>query len=353
MKTARITLTVLTGLLSAFLLTGCLARPAGGPLTKQGMEALEHNEYQTALTDFQQALLNGEDAVMACRGQGIALMGVARYEDAAASFGEAIGFADAKMPETVLDLRLYQASAFLRAGNYPEVITAASAVLEKKQLPEACYLMGAAYLGLGDQDQAKEYFDQAIALTPKDYSLYLQIYQAYEAYSLTAVGDVYLQDALKIHPESEEDHWRIGQIYYYLQQYQEARSALMESVEKGYLPALELLGEIYLAQEDYPHALAAYEQIMQEKGESPQVYNGLALCAMSSGDYDQALEYIRQGLAMEPEEGKQQLRFNEMVAYEKKLEFGTALEKAQEYTALYPTDNAGQKELQFLRTRGQ
>ena len=111
------------------------------------------------------------------------------------------------------------------------------------------------------------------------------------------------------------------------------------------------MGEIYLAQEDYAHAQAMYQALLRENGPSPLMYNGLAVCSIQAGDPDTALTYIEQGLALETEEGKQQLRFNEIVAYERKLDFAAALEKAEAYTALYPTDAAGAKELKFLSTR--
>ena len=332
--------------------TGCVKRSAGGSLTRQGAAALEKEDYQTALVDYQQALSNGEDPVMALRGEGIALMGFARYEEAAACFQDAISHTDTKMPETIRDLRLYLASAQYRAGMYPETITTCEELLDAgDELPETFYYLGGSYLRLSDTLQARENFDKAAALAGDDYSLYLQIYEAYESVSLTAVGDEFLQTALQIQPKDTEASYRIGQIYYYLEKYEEARSALLGPVEEKYMPALELIGEIYLAQEDYDHALATFRSIMEEKGESPAVFNGLALCSIASGNYDEALAYIEQGLSMEEEEGQQQLRFNEIVAYEKKLDFATALVKAEAYTALYPADEAGRRELTFLRTR--
>ena len=47
----------------------------------------------------------------------------------------------------------------------------------------------------------------------------------------------------------------------------------------------------------------------------------------------------------------QDLYFNEIVAYEKKLDFVTAKTKAEAYVASYPADEAGQKEWTFLSTR--
>ena len=91
--------------------------------------------------------------------------------------------------------------------------------------------------------------------------------------------------------------------------------------------------------------------MMAQEGESPAAYNGLALCEIGSGNYDTALSYITQGLALESESGKQELRFNEIVVYEKKLDFATALVKAEAYCTLYPADQKGKKEWQFLESR--
>ena len=51
------------------------------------------------------------------------------------------------------------------------------------------------------------------------------------------------------------------------------------------------------------------------------------LCALEAGEYDQALEYISQGLALEGAAGKQELYFNEIVVYERMLDFDTARAK--------------------------
>ena len=45
------------------------------------------------------------------------------------------------------------------------------------------------------------------------------------------------------------------------------------------------------------------------------------------------------------------LLFNEMTIYEKKLDFVTAKQKAEEYLELYPDDKTMKKELAFLKTR--
>ena len=58
------------------------------------------------------------------------------------------------------------------------------------------------------------------------------------------------------------------------------------------------------------------------------------------------------GLELPGGEGKQELYFNEIIAYEKKLDFLSARDKCRTYVEMYPTDEEGAKELEFLNTRG-
>ena len=45
------------------------------------------------------------------------------------------------------------------------------------------------------------------------------------------------------------------------------------------------------------------------------------------------------------------LLFNEIVVYEKQLDFATALTKTQEYVEMFPDDKDAAKELTFLQSR--
>ena len=47
----------------------------------------------------------------------------------------------------------------------------------------------------------------------------------------------------------------------------------------------------------------------------------------------------------------QDLLFNEIVAYERKMDFATALSKTQEYVNMFKDDQAAAKELIFLQSR--
>lgn len=342
------------GLAAAVLaagVTGC----SGGVSTEKtdkGYDAVDDSDFRTAEQDFETALTEGEDPVSAYRGLGIALMGQARYKEAADAFDSALATTDDKMPETVQDLLLYREDAEYKEADYDAVIGTAGTLIETApKLKEPYYYRGAAYLCQGEQDKAKANFDYAVSLDPDNYALYLDIYEVYNDNHLSGIGDEYLQTALGTQPEDRESSCQVGEIYYYLEQYDEAAKVLGGPVSENYLPALSLMGRIYLARADYDNAKATYSKVQSLDPESTDSYNGLALCALAQDDPETALSYINQGLSLPGSEGKQDLYFNEIVAYERNLDFLTAKDKCQTYVDNYPTDEKGQRELIFLNSR--
>lgn len=344
----------LAALLSACILTGgCAMGGATGENTVAGNAALEEGDYEKAAELFTKAVDGGEVKVLAYRGLGMAYMGLARYEEAADAFEDALENTDKKMPETIRDIRLYLSSAKYRLDEYEDTEKICSEILSEEDgdCVDAYFLRGASFLMQGLEDEAREDFDAAAALTPDDYTLYLNIYECYEEADLSGIGSAYLQSALNIHGDTMEDAYHRGRIYYYLEDYEKAQSELIHPAEEKHEDSMFLMGQVYLALEDYTHARNMYENIRAAFGESTQYCNGMAMCAMKEGKYDEALQYIQQGLALDGFAGKQELYFNEMVAYEKKLDFETAKRKAQEYMVRYPSDERGQKEALFLESR--
>ncbi len=338
---------------AALMLGGCAMGGATGDKTTQGIAALEDEDYQLAGQLFSDAVRDGEQPVLAYRGLGMAYMGLGQYEDAAAAFEEALENTDEKMAENTKDISLYLATAQYRLGDYEEVVDTCTRILEENEEgdAQAYFLRAASTLNEGLQDEAKQDFDAAVKLASEDYDLYLNIYECYREQNLSGIGGEYLQSALNIQGDDTEHYYNRGRIYYYLGNYEEAQKQLIGPVEAKYEPAMYLIARVYLEQDDAEHAWAVYEEIQKESGESTSVYNGFALCEMKNENYDAALGYIGQGLALDGTAGKQELYFNEIIAYERKLDFDTAQVKAQEYVDRYPGDANGSRELTFLSTR--
>ncbi|MDD6685787.1 MAG: hypothetical protein PUE47_08405, partial [Lachnospiraceae bacterium] len=90
---------------------------------------------------------------------------------------------------------------------------------------------------------------------------------------------------------------------------------------------------------------------LSTEGQGSVCYNGLALCDIADGDYDSALSNISSGLSSGDGKVQEELLFNEIIVYEKKLDFTTALDKAKAFAESYPQNTDAARELKFLQNR--
>lgn len=333
------------------LCVGCRQQDKESTNVEIGMEAIEDEYYQNALESFQAAITEEKRLVEAYRGEGLAYMGMGQYENAVSSFDKALGETDEKMTDAIKDIRYYKAAALYKMDNYVGTISVCDDILKLAAEGDAYYLRGTCYLEQGETDKAKVDFDAAVKDQPKDYELYLNIYESYKEKKLSAQGDTYLQKALEIESTAGEDAYQKARIYYFLENYEQAQAELTALVNEQEEKSLLLMGQIYQAQADYLHARNMYEQYISVYGETPEAYNGIVLADIGEQNYDSALAGIDKGIALDQEKGKQELYYNQIVAYEYKHDFDTAQVKAQEYVTRYPADKAGLKEYEFLQSR--
>jgi tetratricopeptide (TPR) repeat protein len=295
---------------------------------------------------------SGPSELEVARNAGISAMEQADYEGAIPFFEQAYSLCDEKMPQTKTDISLYQAACQYKLGNFEEVKDVCSRALITGDHADAYYMRGAAFLQLGEMDAAKADFDQVALLVPDDYEMFLNIYRQYETLNQSALGDVYLQQALNNDNTEMEDYFQKGRIYYYLGDYAKAQEMLARPTEAKHKEAMMLMGQVYLARDDSTHARNVYQQYIETYKKDASGYSGIAMCEIADGNYDAALGAVESGLALEgSEEEKRDLFYNQIVAYEGKHDFETAKQLAAQFVEQYPDDEEGKKEYDFLSTR--
>ena len=95
-----------------------------------------------------------------------------------------------------------------------------------------------------------------------------------------------------------------------------------------------------------------YEKYLAENDADPIIYNQLGLCKLETEDYEAALTAINSGLSItENNSVIQELRFNQIVAYEHLGNFKKAAALMNSYLDSYPDDAAAIRENEFLKTR--
>ena len=331
------------------LLTGC-----GGENKKTYEQAntdLEQGNYDYALNEYQACISAGYKLSQSYRGSGIVKLCTGDYQGAiddltSALNDEKTGKSDQK------DILEYRAAAELKAELYDQAMADCQTLAEDYSLnANDYYLTGCVALAMDSYDEASSNFSEAYG-SDSTYEMAIQIYEAYLTQDMEADGTRYLEAALKTEAKTADDYCERGKVYYYMQDYDNARTELTTASEKGSTEAALILGMVYMAQGDTANARSFYQQYIDADGEDPaKGYNGLALCDIADGDYDSALQNISQGLGDATSDEMRDLLFNEIVVYEKKLDFSTALSKAQEYVQTFKDDEAAAKELTFLQSR--
>lgn len=348
MRNKKIIWMLATGL-GMTLLTGC-----GGENKKTYEQAntdLEQGNYDYALNEYQACISAGYKLSQSYRGSGIVKLRTGDYQGAiddltSALNDEKTGKSDQK------DILEYRAAAELKAELYDQAMADCQTLAEDYSLnANDYYLTGCVALAMDSYDEASSNFSEAYG-SDSTYEMAIQIYEAYLTQDMEADGTRYLEAALKTEAKTADDYCERGKVYYYMQDYDNARTELTTASEKGSTEAALILGMVYMAQGDTANARSFYQQYIDADGEDPaKGYNGLALCDIADGDYDSALQNISQGLGDATSDEMRDLLFNEIVVYEKKLDFSTALSKAQEYVQTFKDDEAAAKELTFLQSR--
>lgn len=138
--------------------------------------------------------------------------------------------------------------------------------------------------------------------------------------------------------------------------YKEAREKFEIAIEKE-----KNLGEAYLGlgiccweTGEYQAAQSMFESAM-ENGIAPSavLYHMMGQCEMKLEHPGKAVYYFEQGQTFSDgsSELKQEMAFNEIVAYEKLKMYNEAKTKLEIYINNYPDDEVAAKELEFLNTQ--
>ncbi len=331
-------------------LTGCEAGKKHENID-QGMEAIAQLEYEAALVCFEKALVEGEDSELLYRGQGIAYIGLTRYEEAAQALEKSLSFCNGYIGSLEFDINYYLAVAYYKNGDIDRAIQVYDAILDLRRNEKTAYcLRGELKLEKDAYEEADADFKKAIELDREDYDCLLDIYISMEKNGYREAGIEYLQKALTEGGDEISDYDK-GRLYYYLEDYDNARNCLEKARNTGTAEAVLFLGRTYEALGDFNYASSVYSDFISGTPESPQIQNQLGICKMQMGDYEAALVAFEAGLACEDTTYMQTLKFNEIAACEKLARFEEAAALMKAYLQLYPDDERAKREYEFLKTR--
>lgn len=330
------------------LMLGCAARDSGA--YDRGMDALSRGDYSAAVQEFQTAADQDGRKAEAYRGQGIASLRQGDYAGAIALFSQSLEEMKHSNRKFRRDVLLYQAEAYEKNRQSSQAGAIYDQLIKEDKDAVSYVLRGGGKLQEGDAQGAREDFERALE-QETTYQICLQIYQVCTEANREADGAEYLERALELTPEGAEESRLQAQVYYYLGDYQKAQAGLSAAAEDGDEDSLRMLGSLYLETGETAGARTLYENALEEGSHPAAAYNGLALCDILEEDYESALRNIRQGISCRDESVMRDLLYNEIVVYERQLDFETAQSKMREFLERYPGDEEALRENQFLQSR--
>lgn len=331
--------------------TACAGSTSKENLSK-GMEAIELLKYEEAQTYFDAALESGEDSRQVYRAKGIAFMGANDYESALACFEEALQYGGYLPADIDVDINFYMGVCYYKCGEYDKAIERYNAILElRPKTTDAYFQRAVVELEQGKKELAKADLEKAISLDSKNYGLYIDAFSALSERGYVEEGKIYLNTAME-KGEKNMSAYDKGRLYYYLEDYTNARNFLEQARSDGNRSeeVILLLGRSYEALNDSNYALKLYEDYVAQ-APNGAIYNQMGLCYCGMGEYESAIQAFEKGLSVQENSCKQQLSYNQIIAYERSSQFETAKTLIANYLKLYPDDAEAQRESAFLQSR--
>jgi len=336
-------------MLAMLTIAGCNTNKSAENI-KQGFDAVTRLEYEEALTCFAVAAEAKENPQQIARGQGIAYLGMAEYEQAIEQFITALSYSNEFVDDFDFDTNYYLATAYFKNGQTEEAENVYSAILALRDDREAHYLRGIVYLEEGKLAEAKGDFDIALGKNSSDYDMRIEIANALMEKGYIEEGKAYLQAALGSN-EKKISNYDKGRLSYYLGDYENARNYLESTKGNKTAENVLLLGQTYEKMGDYNYAASIYSNYLTDNPDNVIIFNRLGMCKLQAGDAESALDYFEQALALEDPSMTQVLKYNQIVAYEYLGEFDQASVLMKNYLQVYPDDLDAVREYEFLKSR--
>ena len=318
---------------------------------QQAIQQIENCEYEEALLTLEEAIQVGEDKQEIARAKGIALAGLTRYEEAAACYTEALSYSSIFPSIVDYDLNYYLADVYEKMGDNAKAINTYSNILAlEPDEVNAHFLRGRLYLMGGEYEKALTDFNRTVLLDKNGYDLRIEIAGLLSQAGYEEEGLSYLQEFLSENEKRLSDFDK-GRIYYYMDDYENAKLALEKAKSDDSDQVILLLGKSYEKLGDYNYATSVYKNYLDEHPEAAEIFNQLGLCKLRSGEYEEALSAFRSAANVENNGMERTLEFNQIIAYEYTGNFKQAAVLMENYLKKYPEDEAALREYEFLKTR--
>jgi tetratricopeptide (TPR) repeat protein len=206
--------------------------------------------------------------------------------------------------------------AYLESGDYDKAISELEGAIEQAgDDSDVHFLLGQAYNQDGQLERAADEFRRVLELDPESAAAHHNLgVTYYQLEDLQAAIDAF-ETALEIDPDDPDTHYQLGATYLTLALSDSASTAVidpefLEQATQEFSAALELregmpealigLGNVFIQQGDYENAIETLRQAIESVPDSPEAYYGLAYGYAQSGNVDKACGTYKHFLTLGP-----------------------------------------------------
>ncbi len=234
------------------------------------------------------------------------------------------------------------ANLYYKIGRIREAVSAAQDQVTKDPNDvDAHQLLGKVYLrSLGDTQNAQSIqmlqlaigeYEKLAKLKPNDIETHLLLGQLYGLNHDSAKAEAEFKTAQKIDSNSEEVALNMGRLYSEQGDPKRAAQVLSAIPVDDRTPRIEFaLGASYEQARQLKDAIAAYHRALDMEPDNLDTERGLASALMSDNQLDEALKYLKQIVAAEPQDAQSQIHISEIQRQQGHYDLALAtLEKAK------------------------
>lgn len=206
------------------------------------------------------------------------------------------------------------------------------------------FLIFAGFMGYQASEKGKQteiYEEAAVFFNEADYKKAIQYFEEAREHDNLFTGDL-----------KDEISYYQAEAYMNLGQTEEAIDIYNHFIGKNPREEMNyaLKGYCLTSSKMYEEAAICYQSAYEATGKGEFLVR-LCNLYLSMEDYESATEVIGKADQVKEDDAVKELKFLEIVIYEKQLEYGKAYEAAEDYCENYPEDEKGKKERDFLESR--
>ncbi|MBQ3061798.1 MAG: tetratricopeptide repeat protein [Lachnospiraceae bacterium] len=323
-----------------------------------GMALIKTGNMEEAVLEFDKAILDTDNQIVrrnnkkAYRGKGIAYFEMADYEESVECFNKALEINE--LNDINKDINYYKSNAQEALKDYEGAVETCDKLLENDKSDASVFFRRAKCLaGLGKFDEAVKDYDKAIELDNTNYDYYFGKYDSLIEDGKEEEANEVIKKALTIKGSKKDNAFSLAKLYYLTGDFESAKPLFETAYEDDNMQAAYYLGVMYRKDKKNKEAAKYLKEYIDSETvlRSALPYSELILCDIYLKNFDEAKEMIEKAYKLKDADNMQVIEYNEVVLYEKMLDFDTAYEKCKTYMEKYPDDKAMAKELKFLATR--